>query len=164
MIPGCDPQGWQHYHHGAGEVPLPRCHPPREGTQRPCFWRPSCAKQLIFLAPSSLGVRWVTSLECCESGQTVPLINPDLILLAAGSSLRPCCLLKAAHSCQGYWGRKSRLSPHHEPGPVLSALMPISLNFHIAIITLLSCFSDGERDSLGLCMFSRPHNKCNGQL
>lgn len=37
---------------------------------------------------------------CSESGQSVPLSNPDLILLAAGSSLRPCCRSRQSHRKQ----------------------------------------------------------------
>lgn len=107
MILGYDPQGWQHYNYGAGEVPPPRCCPlaRRQGALKrpfiPILWRiswPSNSSWQCLL----WGVRWVTSLECCKSGQSVPLINPDLILLAAVGSLRPCCLWKAARSCQGY--------------------------------------------------------------
>lgn len=110
MIPGCDPQGWQHHNHGAREGLSPwRC-PPLAGRQGALKGPLIVAFGECHLPSNSSswhcllwGVRWVTSLECCESGQSVLLIYPDLILLAAGSTLRPCCLLKAAHSCQGYW-------------------------------------------------------------
>lgn len=108
-MPGCDPQGWEHYNHRAGEAPSPRCCPPagRQGALK----GPLIIAFGEYRLPSNSSswhcllwdVRWVASLECCESGQSVPLINPDVILLAAGSGLRPCCLPKAVHFCQGYW-------------------------------------------------------------
>ena len=47
-------------------------------------------------------VRWVTSLEGYESGQSVPLINPDLILLA---TVKPESLLpsEACPFLPGCW-------------------------------------------------------------
>lgn len=111
MIPGCDPQGWQHHNHGGGEVPPPRCCPPLAGRQD-ALKGPLIVAFGEYHLPSSSsswhclvwGVRWVTSLECCESGQSVPLINPDLILLAAGSSPRPCCLSEGCPLMPGVLG------------------------------------------------------------
>lgn len=137
MIPGCDPQGWQHYNLRAGEAPSPRCCPPPAGRQSALKGPLIIAFRECHLPSNSSswhgllwGVRWVTSLECCESGQSVPLINPDLILLAAGSvAWGPAAFQRLSTYARGTGNRKSWLSSHHGPGLVLSTLEACLLKF-----------------------------------
>lgn len=91
------------------------------------------------------GVRWVTSLECCESGQSVPLITSDLILLA---QLPPegCPLMP------GPLGAGRADSSHHEPGSILSALDACLLTFlHRYYHLSFPFYISGNRGSWGLC-------------
>lgn len=113
--------------------------------------RTSRAKKLPSWHCLLWGVRWAPSMECSESGQSAPLRKPDLILLAAGRSPRPCCLRRLpAHAGSG----KSSLHWGCEPGSILSAADACS---HIS-----PHFTDRETEApWGYAHCPRPYNEWN---